>query len=274
MSKTHLFIVSVAFAGSMLLFGCGGGKSGQTDEHPNLPLYVSNGDEGTLTGKVVFSGTAPEARTIDMSGDLYCQNSPGDKKAEQVVVGDGGLGNVFVFVKSGGPVEKNSFAVPSTAVTLDQKYCRYDPHVLGIMVGQKLEVINSDQTGHNVHPAPEKNQEWNESQPAGGGPIDKTFSKPETLIPVKCNQHPWMTAYIGVMSNPFYAVSSSKDGSYKITGLPPGDYVIAAWHEKYGEQTQKVTIGPKQVQSINFTFNPSARYSSGSLRTAEALALP
>jgi len=269
---TALFVVS-----------CGGGKEGGGNENStaassgggdNKPAYKSAGDEGTLTGKIVFTGTAPAPKKIDMGQDPVCASAAGDKNTEDVVVADGKLANVFVYVKSGGAVDKYSFDTPSSAVDLDQKGCRYHPHVLGVQTKQTVKITNSDATTHNIHPSPSKNQEWNQSQPSGSAPLEKSFARPETLIPVKCNQHPWMKCYIGVLPHPFYAVSSEKDGTYTIKGLPPGDYTVVAWHEKYGEQTQKVTVPAKGSVTQDFTFNATAAYNKTSLSVQPALTLP
>ena len=120
-------------------------------------------------------------------------------------------------------------------------------------MGQDVHIVSSDPTTHNIHPMPKDNREWNESQAPGAPPIDKTFAREEIMIPVKCNQHNWMRAYIGVMKNPFFAVSGS-DGTFTIKGLPPGDYTIGAWTATFGQQEQKVTVGPKETKTIDFAF--------------------
>src|SRR5207249_10012011 len=88
--------------------------------------------------------------------------------------------------------EKHNFSVPAKPVILDQHGCVYEPHVLGVMAGQELRVLSSDATTHNIHPMPKENREWNQSQPPGAPPLIKRFTHPEIMIPVKCNQHPWM----------------------------------------------------------------------------------
>ena len=121
------------------------------------------------------------------------------------------------------------------------------------LVNQPLQVTNSDMTTHNIHPVPKDNREWNQSQPPGAAPLMETFAREEVAIPVKCNVHPWMRSYICVVGHPFYAVTGD-DGSFTIKGLPPGDYTIEAWHEKYGKQETKVTVGPKESKAADFTF--------------------
>ena len=202
----------------------------------------------TVNGTVKFDGMAPKASKIDMSQDPACK---GMNEAENVVVGNGDLANVFVYVKDG--LGSRTFDVPKDAVVLDQSGCKYHPHVLGVMAGQTVEIKNDDQTTHNIHPTPKDNREWNESQPPSSAPLEKNFAREEIMLPVKCNQHPWMKMYINVVKTPFYAVTD-KEGKYEIKGLPPGDYTIAFVHEKLGEQDQKVTVGPKDTKTVDQSF--------------------
>ncbi|MGC2271530.1 MAG: carboxypeptidase regulatory-like domain-containing protein, partial [Candidatus Sulfotelmatobacter sp.] len=182
--------------------------------------------------------------------DPACQ---GTNEAENIVVDKGDLANVFVYVKDG--LDNRTFDVPKDAVVLTQQGCKYHPHVLGVMVGQMVEIKNEDKTTHNVHPAPRDNREWNESQPPSAAPLEKSFAHQEIMVPVKCNLHPWMTMYINVVKNPFYAVTD-KDGKYEIKGLPPGDYTIAFVQERLGEQDEKVTVGPKETKTVDASFKP------------------
>jgi len=202
----------------------------------------------TINGQVKLDGMAPKPSKIDMSQDPACK---GDNMAETVVAKDGDLANVFVYVKDG--LGDRTFDVPKDAVTIDQKGCQYHPHVLGAMTGQNIEIKNDDMTTHNIHPTPASNREWNESQPPSAAPLEKNFAREEIMLPVRCNQHPWMKMYINVVKSPFYAVTD-KDGKYEIKGLPPGDYTLAFVHEKLGEQTQKVTVAAKETKSIDQTY--------------------
>jgi plastocyanin len=233
--------------------------------------YRWSGAEGSLSGKVSFEGAPPARKRFDMSQDRNCFDLDRNPKTEDVVVAAGGLANVFVYVR-GAQLEQFAFETPEAGVVLDQQRCRFVPHVLGIQTGQPFTVFNSDPTTHNVHPAPRLNQEWNQSQAPDGPPIEKKFTRAEVLIPVKCNQHPWMKAYVGVLAHPFFAVST-RDGSFRIDRLPPGDYTVVAWHEVFGEQTAKVTIGQAERNSVDFTFSatPSTRSSSLSLRMESPL---
>jgi plastocyanin len=202
----------------------------------------------TVNGTVKFDGTAPKASKIDMSQDPACK---GSNEAETVVVAGGDLANVFVYVKDG--LGSRTFDVPKDPVVLDQSGCKYHPHVMGVMAGQTVQIKNDDQTTHNIHPTPKDNREWNESQPPSSPAIEKNFAREEVMLPVKCNQHPWMKMYVNVVKNPFYAVTD-KSGKYEIKGLPPGDYTIAFVHERLGEQDQKVTIAAKDTKTVDQSF--------------------
>ncbi len=163
-----------------------------------------------------LDGAAPKAAKIDMSQDPACK---GANMAETIVADGGNLANVFVYVKDG--LGDRTFDVPNDAVTIDQQGCKYHPHVLGVMTGQNIEIKNDDPTTHNIHPTPQANREWNESQPPQAAPLQKSFAREEIMLPVKCNQHPWMRMYINVVKSPFYAVTGP-DGKYEIKGPAAG----------------------------------------------------
>lgn len=266
MSSTHRLIRVIV---TLVLSACSvalvTSEISQSDDADKKPLYKRTGAEGALSGNVSFEGTPPTRKRIDVSQDANCVEIGRNSRTEDVIVSAGKLANVFVYLK-GGDLVRFAFETPETGVVLDQQQCRFVPHVLGIQTGQPLTVLNSDPTAHNVHPAPRMNPEWNQSQPANGVPFEKKFMRPETLIPVKCNQHPWMRAYIGVLAHPFFAVSA-RDGSFHIDRLPPGEYTVIAWHELLGEQTAKVTVGPNERKSVDFAFSapPAGRTSSLSL---------
>jgi len=244
------------------LAGCGGGNPPETAKQAEPAAAPGGGaaampDEAngaTITGKVSFDGTKPKAKAIDMSANPVCTKAHAASPAttEDVVVNDNGtLKYAFVWIKSGLPDQ--TWQVPTTAVTLDQNGCMYKPHVIGVMAGQQIDVKNSDPTNHNIHPQPQTNQEWNESQPPGSADKMQTFARQEVMIPVKCNIHPWMRSYIGVVSHPFFAVTGD-DGTFTIKGLPPGTYTIEAWHEKYGTSDQTITVGAKDSKTQDFSF--------------------
>ena len=228
-------------------------KSPGQDPSSSKQAYVRTGQEATLSGAVTFTGKVPKALKIDTSADPICAEGNVDTTTEWFVVSNDRLANVLVYVSAGEVLERYSFEAPSTAIVMERKSCRYEPHVLGLQVDQPLIIINSDNTQHNIHPTPKNNAEWNQTQPEGAPPLVKTFARPELSIPFKCNQHPWEKAYVSVFNHPFYAVSDV-EGNFKIEGLPPGSYKITAWHEKLGEKTLEVVVVPGESKSLAFSF--------------------
>ena len=244
-----------ALCGLVTFAGCGGSK--ESAEQPAAPAATTVAPAATpidpataasVSGTVKLDGAAPKAVKIDMAQDPACK---GANMSENVVASGGDLANVFVYVKEG--LGNRTFDVPKEPVTLDQSGCRYLPHVLGVMANQDVKIVNSDPTTHNIHPTPKDNREWNESQPPSTAPLNKNFAREEIMLPVKCNQHPWMKMYINVTKSPFYAVTGA-DGKFEIKGLPPGDYTLAFVHEKLGEQDQKVTLAAKDSKTVDVTF--------------------
>ncbi len=206
----------------------------------------------TVSGQVALEGTAPVMPEIKMSADPVCVSLHKEPvRSEEMVVTDGKLQNVFVYVKEG--LEKYSFMPPPTPAELNQDGCRYSPHVGGIMVGQQLKIVNSDPTLHNVHCWAEKNSQFNLGQPLQGMVTTREFSHPEVMVHFKCDVHKWMSAYFGVLPHPYYAVTG-KDGAFTIKNLPPGEYTIEAWQEKLGTETRKVTVGDNETMQVNFSF--------------------
>jgi plastocyanin len=250
------FVVALALSVVLLLAGCS--KKENTEQSSNAPAEkaapaatpIDPSTVATVNGTVKLDGTAPKPSKIDMSQDPACK---GANEAENIVVSGGDLENVFVYVKDG--LGDRTFDVPKDPAVLDQQGCKYHPHVLGVMAGQTVEIKNDDQTTHNIHPTPKDNREWNESQPPSSAPIEKSFAREEIMLPVKCNQHPWMKMYINVVKSPFYAVTD-KSGKYEIKGLPPGTYTLAFVQEKLGEQDQQVTLAPKDTKTVDATFKP------------------
>jgi plastocyanin len=260
-SKFGMYSLAIgAFA--LAITGCGGKKEEST-EAPAPAAGAPSGKTvdpataGEVTGSVKLDGAAPKMKTISMAAEPACaKGHTGPVMSEEVVTGDGGaLANVVVYVKSG--LDGYSFPAPTTPVKFDQQGCQYHPHVAGVQVGQNIEVVNDDQTTHNIHPIPKENREWNESQPPGAAPIDKSFAREEVAIPVKCNVHPWMKAYMAVLANPYFQVTE-KDGKFDLKNLPPGNYTLVAWHELYGPSEQAITVGPKETKNVTFTFKATA----------------
>jgi len=208
--------------------------------------------QASLTGVVKFNGTAPKPARIDMSADPNCAKAhPTPATTEDVVVGDnGGLANVVIYVSDG--LTSHTFQPPQQPAVFEQKGCQYKPHVLAMQANQKLDVVNSDETTHNIHPNPNNNREWNMTQPHGM-PLEQTFTREEIAIPVKCNIHPWMRGYIAVFKHPYFVVSD-KNGSFSLKDLPPGTYTITAWQEKLGTLNQKITVGAGESKTLDFAF--------------------
>ncbi len=222
-------------------------------DHPAFAAQAGAAQSaGAVSGKITFAGTAPKPRPVQMNSDPLCAKAGTGVVSERLLVGAGsGLQNVFVYVKEG--LGNRKFPAPKTPVTLDQKACRYVPHVFGIQVGQPLRVTNSDDTLHNVHTLPKQNVETNFSQPKNTPAVTKTFTKVEIGLPVRCDVHGWMNGWVGVVDHPYFAVSAA-DGTFQIKGLPAGSYTLEAWHEVLGTQTQKVTVDAKGTGSAAFTF--------------------
>ncbi len=243
----------------VLLAGCSRQKTASTSPsssaQPEVPIFhIDPATAGTIDGKIRFTGARPAAKPIDMSDDPACVAAHhGKPHDDSLIVGSkGGLANVFLFIEKG--LEGKRFEVPASPVVINQTGCWFVPRVLGIQVNQPLQVLNSDPVTHNIHPMAVVNREWNHSQGAGDPPIERHFTQPEIMIPIKCNIHSWMHAFIGVVSSPYFAFSDSA-GQFKIPNLPPGTYTIAAWHEKFGVQRQTITIAPSGTAHVSFNFH-------------------
>ncbi|HET7435766.1 MAG TPA: carboxypeptidase regulatory-like domain-containing protein [Thermoanaerobaculia bacterium] len=213
---------------------------------------VAVADAATLNGMVKLEGAAPKMPAIQMGADPYCQSQHqgGTAQDEEVVVGPAGeLANVIVYVKNA-----PAGATSTTPAVLDQHGCQYHPHVSVVEIGQPVQIKNSDATLHNVHAMPETNSSFNEGQPVQGMVATKKFDKVEMKpFRIKCDVHGWMKSFMAVLPHSYHAVSAM-NGSFSIGNLPPGNYTIVAWHEKYGEQEQQVTVGAKEQKQIAFTF--------------------
>lgn len=216
-------------------------------------LSASTAFAGTVTGKANFTGTPPVMEAISMDADPFCAGlHPEPLTFEEVVLNaDNTLKNVFVYVKQG--LEGKTFDVPAEPVVMDQNGCHYVPHVFGVQVNQPLQIVNSDATLHNVHGMPTASKEFNLGMPIAGMKLKRTFDAPEVMVKFKCDVHPWMNAYAGVLTHPFYGVTGDT-GTFEIKNLPPGSYVVEAWHEKYGVQTANVTVAGDEAQTVDFTF--------------------
>src|SRR6266478_3994970 len=255
--RTRMTISALlVLVGVLSLAGCGKKEPAEEQPAASSPATapaatpIDPATAATVSGTVKFEGVAPKPAKIDMSQDANCK---GSNTAENLVVAGGDLANVFVYVKEG--LGNRTFALPKDPVVLDQSGCKYHPHVLGVMAGQSVKIENSDPTTHNIHPTPKDNREWNESQAPQAPALEKSFAREEIMLPVKCNQHPWMKMYISVTKSPFYAVTGT-DGKFEIKGLPPAEYTLAVVNRQLGEQDQKVTLAAKDAKTVEVTFKP------------------
>ena len=244
----------------LVMAGCGGGDGGGASggggagggsavENP-----VDAATAGNIAGSIVFEGDAPSMATIDMSSEPVCaaKHASTPMVSEVVVNGNGTLANVFVYVKEG--LESLQFPTPG-AVLLDQDGCTYIPHVLGVMAGQDITIRNSDGLLHNINATPSEQRGFNSSQPVNME-TTRAFGTAEIMVPLRCDVHGWMNAYIGVVAHPYHSVSNGT-GAFSLSTLPPGEYVIEVWHERYGTQTQTVTVTTGQTADVTFTFSAS-----------------
>jgi plastocyanin len=235
--------------------GCGGGS--QAALEPMGSERVDAATAATVTGRVFYEGDAPVNPLIRPASDPFCQReTPSGTRYPAVVVGqDNGLENVFVYVTD--RFGQYQFDIPTEPVHLDQDGCIYKPHVAGVRAGQPLLVTNSDDTLHNVNARAENNTSFNIGQAQRGAKNTTTFTVRDVMIRFKCDVHPWMSAYVGVVEHPYFAVTSD-GGRFELTNLPPGTYTVEAWHERLGTQTQTVTVGASESKEIGFTFAADA----------------
>jgi plastocyanin len=242
-----------------LLLACGGGEKEAAAPPPGTAAPAAGapaaggGGKGTgsISGKITYDGAVPAAEKVKLSADPKCQGMhPQGLEKQPVRVSNGGLADVFVWVKSG---ISGTYPAPTEAVLLDQKGCNYEPHIITVQAGQPLKIRNDDDTLHNIHPRPTVNQEFNIGQPRKGMESNHTFDKQEIMIPVGCDVHPWMRSYISVVGHPFFAVTKD-DGTYEIKGLPAGDYEIEAVHEKLKSTTGKISVKDGEAAKLDLAY--------------------
>ncbi len=253
--KSGRLVIAATCLAVLAVGGCK--KQSASSEPAQQFATIDWSTAGAIEGTVHYAGTAPKPVAIDMNQDPACTLGPPLTSEQYVVSNGGGFANVFIDIKDG--LGNRVYAAPTEPVAIDQKGCRYVPHVVGVMAGQPVRFTNSDPTMHNVHmvPAVAGNQEMDISQPPAGGPTtpqdERRFAKPELMMPVRCNNHPWMQAFINVSANPFFAVSDVS-GRYMIKGVPPGTYTILADQEVAGEKTATVTVPAKGTVTVDFSY--------------------
>src|SRR6185312_4905823 len=253
-------VLSVALAASITACGSkkddldapDAGGAAATGGGPKVDAATARNIEGV----VAFDGKAPANEPIKMNADPVCVKENATPQTQETrEVADGKLANVFVDIKDG--LGNYSYDPPTGDVEIDQKGCRYHPHVFALRIGQNLQIVNDDPTLHNIHALPKNNQEFNTGQPIQGMKTEHVFMTKEIMVPFKCDVHGWMNAYVAVMDNPYYQVTGP-DGKFSLKGVPPGKYTIEAWHEKGGTQTAMVEVTAKGTATANFTFKAPA----------------
>jgi plastocyanin len=265
-AKKLLLIIALPL--SLIISGCGkkSGESSSNKEQSQSENTVSQTEKilsvdpaqaGIIKGKALSKGNVPSPKELPVGGNPECKVfHAGKLYDEEILVKDGRLKNVFIYIKEG--LENYRFDSPKEAVKIDQVKCIYVPHVTGAQVDQPILLVNSDSTLHNVHSYSKENPAWNLGMPFEGMELTKKFSKPEIMVTMKCDVHPWMIGYVGVVSHPYFAVTG-EDGTFELKNLPPGEYLIEAWHEKLGVQSQKVQIAAQQEKELEFSFELSSK---------------
>jgi len=241
--------LGLSFLVLVALIGCGGGDEAPPARTPT-PLDAST--TGRIDVVVRFTGTPPATSTLDMGSFAEClAQHPTPAPAGDVIVANGLVDNAFVYLKEG--LGDRVFAIPETPVVIDQKGCLYEPRVVGAQVYQPIEFLNSDPTLHNVHGQPKNSSAWNVALSRKG--VQKTIRvpAPEVMISVRCDLHPWMQGWIGVVDHPYFGVTGA-DGKVELTNVPPGDYVVGVWHERFGTREATVTLAPSGSASTTLTF--------------------
>lgn len=258
---------AVAFCIVLTAFGCKRSETQHTEAAPGSDVAagtpgvsVDPATAGEITGVVSFLGKPPERLPIDMSQDPVCSMTGGTNLAEQYVVTDGKLANVYVYVKSGPAAAMKAASLSTSPVVLDQKGCRYVPHVIAVMRGGTVEVRNSDATMHNVHTMPSNggSDAIDVSQGPQGKPEVHRFATPEVMLPVRCNNHPWMNAFINVAPTPFFAVTDAQ-GRFAMHGVPAGHYTLGFVHERMGEKDVEIDVTARQTVKADQSFGTTGK---------------
>ena len=235
-----------AFGGAPSVPASAGGSQSRGRARPR-----PTDEGGRISGVVRVEGKLPPPRFISMDADPACVSlNRRDPRADDIVVRNRRLADALVYVE-GAALDSQSFTPPQTPAVLARRRCRTVPHVLGLQAGQTLRVLNDDPTIHNYSFHPAKNPRRNKAIARRGESFDVRFDEPEPPFPIRCNQHPWERGSIAVMPHPFFAVTDRR-GAFNIEGLPPGEYTVHLWHEKLGPLSAKVTVGRRDVKTVNF----------------------
>ncbi len=253
--KLNKLFVLLFLGASVILTSCGGGgessENASSTPEPAAAEPAAPIGSAVVSGTVSFDGEAPTAKRIRLDADCSALHE-GNVMAEKVVVNDGKLANVFVRITEG--LGDRKFTPSSEPVVFDQKGCMYTPHVFGVMVGQNIKILNSDPFLHNINAQAETNRPFNFGMPKQGDERERSFRVPEVMVKIKCDVHPWMGAYAGVVEHPFFA-TSGEDGTFSIEGLPAGDYTLEAWHEEFGTTTTTVSVTDGGTATADFAFS-------------------
>ncbi len=238
--------------------GCGAGNE-ETPPDPPPPGAIAPGTvlgTAAIEGRVHLRGTPPRSRRFETGADPYCEAHAPEGIADEAVVvnADGTLRNVFIHVASG--LQDRVFAWPEESAVLDQAGCVFRPRVLGVQMNQPVRILNSDDTFHNVNRrGTDSRRRFNVGLAKRGESVVRWFKEPEIMIEVHCDVHSWMTAWIGVVPHPYFAVTGA-EGTYRISGLPAGAYVIESWHEEFGTVRQQVELRDGEARTLDFDYAP------------------
>lgn len=237
----------------LFLVSCDSADGPGSADPPVVPTPIDPSTSGVVRGTVLFQGVPPPNPKLSVGGSPECAvHHAGDVRDEIVLVKDGRLRNAFVYVKAG--LESHAFDWPRSAARIANRGCLYIPRVAGAQVHQPVEFVNEDPSDHNVH-GYATGAPFNRWLRGRGASTSLKLRRPEVMVPLRCDIHPWMRGWLGVVPHPFFAVTG-EDGTFTFSGLPPGEYEVAAWHEKYGEKTARATLSPKGDVALDYVFSP------------------